>query len=201
MLRRLDRGYTNFFEGRAKRPPQFKGWRKYRSMTFNGNQVKIEVLEKSDGCPVAKIRINGRWYRFWYSREIRGNIKRVTLKRDPLGDWYLTILTDDEGLEPALKTGRTAGFDFGLKTFLTCSDSTKYNSPLFYKHSAKKVKQANRALSKKNVAATIANGRGNTMRGNIARLLINAPIIIGNSPLNLSESLMSAFLKTSTCKA
>ena len=108
-LRRLDRGYTNFFEGRAKRPPQFKGWRKYRSMTFNGNQVKIEVLEKSDGCLVAKIRINGRWYRFWYSREIRGNIKRVTLKRDPLGDWYLTILTDDEGLEPALKTSRTAG--------------------------------------------------------------------------------------------
>ena len=148
-LKRLDRGYINFFEGRAKRPPQFKGWRKYRSMTFNGNQVKIEVLDKERGCPIAKIRLNGRWYRFWYSREIRGNIKRVTIKRDPLGDWYLTILTDDEGLEPAPKTGKTAGFDFGLKTFLTCSDSTKHQSPLFYKQSAKKVQLANRQLSKK----------------------------------------------------
>ena len=78
-LKRLDRGYINFFEGRVKRLPQFKGWRKYRSMTFNGNQIKIEVLEKSGGCPVAKIRINGRWYRFWYSREIRGAIKRAGL--------------------------------------------------------------------------------------------------------------------------
>ena len=98
-LKRLDRGYINFFEGRVKRLPQFKGWRKYRSMTFNGNQIKIEVLEKSGGCPVAKIRINGRWYRFWYSREIRGAIKRATIKRDPLGDWYLTIRLSPETLE------------------------------------------------------------------------------------------------------
>ena len=47
-LKRIERGYVNFFEGRAKRPPQFKSCRNYRSMTFNGNQVKIEeVSEKA----------------------------------------------------------------------------------------------------------------------------------------------------------
>lgn len=146
-LQRIERGYINFFEGRAKRPPKFKSWRNYRSMTFDGKQVKIEKLDKTTGCPVAKIRINGRWYRFWYSREIQGSIKRVTVKKDALGDWYITITADDEDLTPESKTGDAAGFDYGNKTFLTCSDGTKYESPEFYKQSTKKVKQANRELS------------------------------------------------------
>ena len=148
-LKRIELGYINFFEGRAKRPPKFKSWRKYRSMTFNSNQVKIVKVEKENGCPVAKIRLNGRWYRFWYSREIQGKIKRVTVKRDAIGDWYITVLTDAEGLDPEPKTGDAAGFDYGNKTFLTCSDGTKYESPQFYKQSAKAVKRANRELSQK----------------------------------------------------
>ena len=152
-LKRIARGYINFFEGRAKRPPKFKSWRNYRSMTFDGKHVKIEQVSEKERhkrrVPVAKIRINGRWYRFWYSREIQGNIKRVTVKRDALGDWYITITTDSEGLEPEPKTRDAAGFDFGIKDSLVCSDRTKYQSPEFYKQSAKKVKQANRELSRK----------------------------------------------------
>ncbi len=132
-IQRVDRGWKNFFEGRAKRPPKFRSRYKYKSMTFDGSQVKIEPIDKTGGCPVAKIRINRRWYRFWYSRPIEGNIKQVTVKKDAVGDWHITITTDAEGLEPAPKTGKTAGFDFGLKDFLTCSDGTKYQSPQFYK--------------------------------------------------------------------
>ena len=157
-LKRIERGYLNFFEGRAKRPPKFKSWRNYRSMTFNGNQVKIEKIDKDTGCPVAKIRLARRWYKFWYSREIQGNIKRVTIKRDTLGDWYITITTDYEGFTPEPKTGDAAGFDYGNKTFLTCSDGTKYESPEFYQESAKKVKVANRELSRK------VRGSGNRKR-------------------------------------
>jgi putative transposase len=152
-LKRIELGYINFFENRAKRPPKFRSRKKYRSMTFDGSQVKIEpVADAEHGIrrsPVAKIRINTRWYRFWYSRPIEGNIKQVTVKRDTLGDFYITITTDNEGLIPEPRTGETAGFDFGLKTFLTCSDGTKYESPLFYKRSATHVAKASRALSKK----------------------------------------------------
>ena len=152
-LKRIERGYLNFFEGRAKRPPKFKGWRNYCSMTFSGFHVKIEQVSKKAKderrVGVAKIRICKRWYRFWYSREIQGNIIRVTVKRDALGDWYITITTDSEGLTPEPKTGDAAGFDFGCKDFLTCSDGTKYQSPEFYKQSANEVKRANRKLSTK----------------------------------------------------
>ena len=152
-LKRIELGYINFFENRAKRPPKFRSRKKYRSMTFNGSQIKIEPVADAEygirHVPVAKIRIRGRWYRFWYSRPIEGNIKQVTVKRDGLGDFYITITTDDEGLTPEPLTGETAGFDFGLKTFLTCSDETKYESPLFYKRSARQVAKASRSLSKK----------------------------------------------------
>ena len=171
-LKRIELGYINFFENRAKRPPKFRSRKKYRSMTFNGSQIKIEPVADAEygirHVPVAKIRVRGRWYRFWYSRPIEGNIKQVTVKRDGLGDFYITITTDDEGLTPEPLTGETAGitinsvvvhdevhnsrvdsYDFGLKTFLTCSDETKYESPLFYKRSARQVAKASRSLSKK----------------------------------------------------
>ena len=152
-LKRIELGYINFFENRAKRPPKFRSRKKYRSMTFDGSQIKIEPFADAEygirHVPVAKIRVRGRWYRFWYSRPIEGNIKQVTVKRDGLGDFYITITTDDEGLTPEPLTGETAGFDFGLKTFLTCSDETKYESPLFYKRSARQVAKASRSLSKK----------------------------------------------------
>ena len=163
-LKRIERGYINFFENRAKRPPKFRSRKKYRSMTFDGSQVKIEPFADAEHgirrSPVAKICIRRRWYRFWSSRPIEGNIKQVTVKRDTLGDFYLTITTDlngslvdrrpiQEGLTPEPLTGETAGFDFGLKTFLTCSDETKYESPLFYKRSATHVAKASRSLSKK----------------------------------------------------
>ena len=165
-IQRIDKGWQNFFAKRAKRSPKFRSRHKYRSMTFDGSQVKIETIDKTNGCPVAKICINRRWYRFWYSRPIEGNIKRITVKKDVVGDWYITLTTDEKGLEPAPKTGRTAGFDFGLKDFLTCSDSTKYQSPEFYKTASTLIKRASRALSRKQKGS---NNR-NRARKDLARV-------------------------------
>ena len=152
MLRRIDFGYQKFLKGDAKRPPKFKRRIKYASQSFNGSQCPFKAHGTADnqgGCPIARVRINGRWYNFWYSREIQGTVKRVTVKKDSVGDFYVTFTTDDAGLEPEPKTGHAAGFDFGIKTLLTCSDGMKYESPEFYRKGANKVKQANRNLSRK----------------------------------------------------
>lgn len=47
------------------------------------------------------------------------------------------VVVVDEGskLEVGVKTGKIAGFDLGLKTFLTCSDDTKIESCHFFKES------------------------------------------------------------------
>ena len=47
-------------------------------------------------------------------------------------------------------TGKSAGFDFGLKTFLTCSDHNNIDSPLLLKESLKQLKLSSRKLSRKN---------------------------------------------------
>ncbi|MEA5581771.1 transposase, partial [Nodularia harveyana UHCC-0300] len=54
-------------------------------------------------------------------------------------------------LEPKIKstTGKIAGFDFGLKTFLTCSDGTLISSPQFLKQSLNGIKRASNNHSKK----------------------------------------------------
>jgi putative transposase len=61
------------------------------------------------------------------------------------------VVVVDDAEEPTvkLKTGKTAGFDFGLKTFLTCSDGTKIESPLFFKQSLNAIRNASRRLSSK----------------------------------------------------
>ncbi len=57
----------------------------------------------------------------------------------------------DDLAHPEIKftTGRIAGFDFGLHTFLTCSDSSQIESPQFLKQSLKAIKKASRHHSKK----------------------------------------------------
>ena len=61
------------------------------------------------------------------------------------------IVTVNTPSEPETKTetGKIAGFDFGLKTFLTGSEGFKIDAPLFFKQSLKAVRQANRELSRK----------------------------------------------------
>ncbi len=48
-----------------------------------------------------------------------------------------------------LTTGNSAGFDFGLKRYLTGHNGHDIESPEFFKHSVNTIKRANRAYSRK----------------------------------------------------
>ncbi|MBN8563156.1 MAG: transposase [Leptolyngbya sp. UWPOB_LEPTO1] len=51
--------------------------------------------------------------------------------------------------ETQFETGNIAGFDFGLKTFLTCSEGFKIESPLFFKQGLNAIRKACKQLSRK----------------------------------------------------
>ena len=152
ILKRLHRAYKRFFtycKQRAKgakprkvRPPKFKSWRKPYSFTMSPSGYKFE--DDSD-----TVRILGKNYRFNRSRPILGNVKTVTVKFDALGDAYLTVVTDNVVSEASPKTGKAAGFDFGIKTMFTSSDGTRHESPEFYKRGSQQIARANRAHSRK----------------------------------------------------
>ncbi len=54
----------------------------------------------------------------------------------------VVVVDDAADQEIKFATGRIAGFDFGLKTFLTCSDGSIIESPQFLKQSLKAIKKA-----------------------------------------------------------
>lgn len=154
---RIERAYQRFFKHHKKgvRPPNFRKRIKYKSFTLKQSGYKF--LEDN------QLKIGKRIYRFWKSREIQGKIKTVTIKRNPLGELFLFVITDYVDKMSTIMSGNSAGFDFGLGTFLTCSDNTEIHSPLFFKqslkelrlasnnHSTKKKRSNNREKARKNL--------------------------------------------------
>ena len=98
-----------------------------------------------------KVRIGLHTFKFFKSRNTQGNVKTVTIKRDRVGDMWLIVTTDWEDTQPQInpRNGNSIGFDFGLKTFLTGSDGSRFESPLFFKRGLSKVRKANQQLSRK----------------------------------------------------
>ena len=142
---RIDKGYKSMFEARAAGKkwgrPRFKPRRKYKSFTLLQAGWKLLLGNK--------IRIGNRIYQYFKSRDVFGNPKRCTIKRDALGDVYITILTDHVAPDPnRVMTGKIAGFDFGLKRYLTGHNGHDIESPLFFKRSLNAIKRANRAHSR-----------------------------------------------------
>ncbi|BAY16025.1 IS891/IS1136/IS1341 transposase [Anabaenopsis circularis NIES-21] len=144
ICQRIEKAYQLFFKHNKKgvRPPGFKKVKKYKSFTLK--QAGYKFLGSN------RVKIGQRVYQFWKSRQIEGTVKTLTIKRTPLGELFMVVVVD-EGNKPEIevKTGKIAGFDFGLRTFLTCSDGTKIESPQFFKQSLNAIKIASRQHSKK----------------------------------------------------
>ncbi|MEZ2285702.1 RNA-guided endonuclease InsQ/TnpB family protein, partial [Microcoleus sp.] len=143
ICQRIEKAYQLFFKHNKKgvRPPGFKKVKKYKSFTLKQSGYKFVGGNR--------VKIGSRVYQFWKSREIEGTVKTLTIKRTPLGELFLVLVVDDVSPEVEVKTGRIAGFDFGLKTFLTCSDGTIIESPQFFKQSLNAIKKASKQHSKK----------------------------------------------------
>ena len=152
MLKRLAQSFREMRTLRRGHP-QFKACKKHKGMTFDGGQAPLEeVLEKQKherNHPTYKIRLNGRWYRFALHRPIEGEITRIQVTRDALGDMYITLTEDFTEIRYEPKTGKAEGFDFGIKDFLTGSEGERRASPMFYKRNAKKLTAAQQVHSRK----------------------------------------------------
>ena len=143
IVRRVDLGYQKFFRKENKRPPKLR--KRWRHKSFTLKQAGWSYA----GGNV--VYIGGIAYRFHHSRDIEGTIKTVTLKRMPTGRFFVFFsceVPDPEVIR--VKTGRTAGFDFGLKRFLTGSHpGEEIDAPLPYRAALKDLRRASRSLSLK----------------------------------------------------
>ena len=147
IVERVENSYTLFFSNVKNKikasPPKFRKSSKYKSFTLK--QAGYKITGNS-------IVLTGRGWKhktkFFKSREIPSNIKTITIKKDTRGNYFMFITAEVEKPNRAT-TGKIAGIDFGLKTFLTLSDGRKIESPLFFFQDLKEIRKANRKLSKK----------------------------------------------------
>jgi putative transposase len=140
VCRRVDEAYQRLFNGLAKGRPKFKKAKKYPSFTFPQSGYKV------NGNTVS---INGTHYKFVKHREIGGSIKTLTIKRDKVGRLWLVFSVIETISTGEARTGKSGGFDFGLKRFLVDDEGRAYDGPLYFAQALRETRRLQRDLSRK----------------------------------------------------
>lgn len=144
VLERLDVSYKRFFEHLSRRPPKFRKARDFSSIVYKQGGFKL----KGNVLVVNSIK---QHFQFSFSRPYEGKIHQIRIKRSRLGEYYLYIITDAVAGSVShgkSHNGASVGMDFGLKTYLTLSDGTKVENPLFMKSGLNELRRKSRALSR-----------------------------------------------------
>lgn len=144
VLANLKRAYENHFNPKMRAGfPTFKT----KKNTKQSFRIPQRVVLKDGKIYVPKLG----WVNLRQSQEIDGETKSATLKRTVTGKWYVTFVSEFELFEckPKVASEQVIGGDLGLSTFLTLSDGTEVENPRFFRQYAKKLRRAQRQLSRK----------------------------------------------------
>ena len=140
--------------------PRFKSKKNpvqsYTTKFVNGN---IQVQDKHIKLPKLGL------VRFAKSREVDGRIINATIRRNPSGKFFVSILVETQ-VEQYKKTGSSIGVDVGLKDFATLSDGTIYKNPRFFRTIEEKLAKAQRILSRRQLGSS----NWNKQKTKVARL-------------------------------
>ncbi|NEO77590.1 RNA-guided endonuclease TnpB family protein, partial [Moorena sp. SIO4G3] len=155
----LSRAYQNFFEGRAKYP-KFKSYHHRQSIQYPQNVKQVGDRLKFPGkLGIVKAVIH---------RPLDGEIKTVTVSRDPSGKYYASVLMEYEskGIKPSTEVrsvanlirqgqahlGKVIGIDLGIKDFAITYDgekTSKFCNPKPIARSEKKLAKKQRIAARK----------------------------------------------------
>jgi putative transposase len=121
--------------------PRFKGKGWYHSITYPQSGFRLHP----DSVYLSKIdRV-----KIILHRPIQGTIKTCTVKKTPTNKWYVYFSCEVEKPEPLPKTGKIAGIDLGLFTYVQCSDKYKIDKPRFFKEDQKALIQVQNRVQNK----------------------------------------------------
>lgn len=151
-LRNLSDSFDRFFKKQTQYP-RFKSKKNpvqsYTTKATNGN---IAIIENKLKLPKLGL------VRFAKSREVEGRILNATVRRNPTGKYFVSLLVETE-VAPLQKTGSSVGIDVGLKNFAILSDGIVYENPLFFRKLEQKLAKEQRKLSRRREQALKAGRR------------------------------------------
>ena len=146
VVERVDRAYKAYFDNKKKAHPTKKSLPKFKKREMYKSFTLKQAGYKFDGK--GGVIINGKKYRYFDSRPLKGKVKTLTVKRDNLGDVYLFVVTQEGCNEILPRAGKAVGMDFGLKHFLNLDDGSVIDSPEWYKASLKELQRIQRHISR-----------------------------------------------------
>jgi putative transposase len=142
-LRNLQKAFTNFWAGRAKYP-NFKKKRSGGSAEFTRSAFKwkdgqLWLAKCSEFLPI-------RW-----SRTLPNGFEPsiVTVKLDASGRWFVSLLVEDHTIQPHQSVDKVVGIDAGITSLIATSDGEKIANPKHFKRLRHKLRQAQKALSRR----------------------------------------------------
>jgi putative transposase len=89
------------------------------------------------------------WVRFAKSREIDGRILSATVKRNPSGKYFVSVLCERNYCSYVPAKKKAVGIDLGLRDFAILSDGTKVKPNRFFRQYEQKLAKAQRILSRR----------------------------------------------------
>ncbi|SFS81613.1 IS200/IS605 family element RNA-guided endonuclease TnpB [Marininema halotolerans] len=148
-LKHLADSFSRFFKKQNDRP-RFKSKRnRVQSYTSQCNHPKkgkptVEVVANRIKLPKLG------WVSFAKSRKVEGRILSATIRRNPTGKYFVSILckVNQSPYVPVAK-GKAAGIDLGLKNFAILTDGTKVKPSRYFRQYEKKLANAQRIMSRR----------------------------------------------------
>lgn len=141
-LKNLADAFLRFFK-KQNDIPRFKSKKnKVQSYTTKQTNGNIAIVDNKIKLPKLGL------VKFAKSREVDGRILNATIRRNPSGKYFVSILVETE-VQEMPKTKSACGVDVGLKDFAILSDGTKYENPQFFRALEEKLGKAQRILSRR----------------------------------------------------
>jgi len=141
-LKNLADAFSHFFK-KQNDAPRFKS-KKNKVQSYTTKQTNGNIVIMGNKIRLPKLG----FVRFEKSREVEGHILSATVRRNPSGKYFVSILVETE-VQPLEKTDSSVGIDVGLKDFAILSDGTVYSNPKFFRRLEEKLVKEQRILSRR----------------------------------------------------
>lgn len=134
-VKNLSESFSRFFKKQNKFPRFQSKKNPVQSYTTKQTNGNINVFDNTIKLPKLGL------VKFAKSREVEGRILSATIKRNPTGKYFVSLLVETE-VEELPKTGSALGVYVGSKDFVILSDETVYKNPRFLRTMEKKLADA-----------------------------------------------------------
>jgi len=140
-LKHLDEAYKRFFKEKVGYP-KFKSKKNpVQSYTSKNNNT---IFIQDNKIRIPKLGL----VKFAKSREIRGRILSVTIRCNPTGKYFVSVLVEED-IQPLNPNENKIGIDLGIKSFAVLSNGKVIENPKYLSKYEKQLIRWQRILSRR----------------------------------------------------